>query len=694
MAASLRSSDGVTLEVPSKIVQACGTLRDWAASTSDAATAAFQVPVASQQVLRLFLEVALEGHASSLAQSLACEELAALLHVSEFLDARELSAALARLLVAPMFVPSSPESFNLQTLTGSPHILTDLWRDTTAASRAREVREQARLLMEAASLRERLQASDDLSDTEKLAALREPLLTPPPTETAETPTCEEALPSTIGRQTSFGSRIAAHLSEDSLDAALSMLDARSLRTLKAVSSAWRLRARRVLGDPRSRWRHAPRWSEDDARLFWSEDDARLPACGDSSEAALREARRAATKRAQARACEWAERLRPLDAAAAHYCSQFRGIRDADEGKYQRSLLEAQLGGAGQAEAHAEAATTEELYERPFRVYEALHIFGGLPGLEELSTDPEVHLFGPFRHSNAYYGNLHSDPGLLWCVGLDPVCALPSLAPKIVQVMLDTAAEIPAKGTAGGAEPQQRQRKLRTSILLAARRVLLKLEPPTLAVLAAPLWRALADARHECEDGRVLLGREALRLLQQLDAVAIHPHAPALLRVLQALPVAKVTKELPVCKGDGSMALVTHNVIQALRRLWSLPSEGRAEAGDEEHAEWDASSSATFAGGVSADESSSTAATGTGAAKASAADGQHRGPEWMPNLEHRPGVQAQRTTRWRLWSASPATRRMWNAFVGASSLIASSVSCESMGSLRWRLHSSRSSATRT
>ena len=41
---------------------------------------------------------------------------------------------------------------------------------------------------------------------------------------------------------------------------LADLDARSLRSLKAVSRAWQRRARRMLGDTSSPWRRAPEWS--------------------------------------------------------------------------------------------------------------------------------------------------------------------------------------------------------------------------------------------------------------------------------------------------------------------------------------------------------------------------------------------------------------------------------------------------
>ena len=48
--------------------------------------------------------------------------------------------------------------------------------------------------------------------------------------------------------------------EGNMMACLERCDARTLRELKAVSEAWRWRARDVLGDSKSAWRQQPIWS--------------------------------------------------------------------------------------------------------------------------------------------------------------------------------------------------------------------------------------------------------------------------------------------------------------------------------------------------------------------------------------------------------------------------------------------------
>lgn len=87
-----------------------------------------------------------------------------------------------------------------------------------------------------------LGAPDDLTAVEKQSALAEPLLTPPDAHDA-------------GRASH-----AADEDEAAIASSLCELDARSLRALKAVSRAWRRRARAQLGDPASAWRASPEWS--------------------------------------------------------------------------------------------------------------------------------------------------------------------------------------------------------------------------------------------------------------------------------------------------------------------------------------------------------------------------------------------------------------------------------------------------
>ena len=125
-------------------------------------------------------------------------------------------------------------------------------------------------------LRVVLGAPDDLEPQDKLALLREPLLTPPAeadrwwlrkTELEQTPAEDES--------------VAACLAE---------LDARSLRALKAVSAAWRARARHELGDPASRWRSHPEWS-----AGRSVRESLLPAMRGADPAARKEALRRAAE---------------------------------------------------------------------------------------------------------------------------------------------------------------------------------------------------------------------------------------------------------------------------------------------------------------------------------------------------------------------------------------------------------------
>lgn len=95
-------------------------------------------------------------------------------------------------------------------------------------------------------LRVVLDAPTDLTPEERAAALSEPLLTPP--------TAEDEAAATDDGDYQFSCDDACWAS------CLADLDARSLRTLKAVSRAWRARARRVLGDESSAWRGNPEWS--------------------------------------------------------------------------------------------------------------------------------------------------------------------------------------------------------------------------------------------------------------------------------------------------------------------------------------------------------------------------------------------------------------------------------------------------
>ena len=103
-------------------------------------------------------------------------------------------------------------------------------------------------------LRELLGAPNDLSDDEKRAALAEPLFTAPPAPSAEEPAAPAPQP-----ERSFSLALDV---DDQYEhqTCLERCDARTLRELKAVSSAWRRRVRETLGNSKSAWRQQPIWS--------------------------------------------------------------------------------------------------------------------------------------------------------------------------------------------------------------------------------------------------------------------------------------------------------------------------------------------------------------------------------------------------------------------------------------------------
>ena len=105
-------------------------------------------------------------------------------------------------------------------------------------------------------LRVVLNAEDDMTPEEKRQALAEPLLTQP--------TADDL------RRGASACGDSAIDDDDALMAGcLCDLDARSLRTLKAVSRTWRRRARAVLGDSASSWRRAGgEWSAGAWAVTW------------------------------------------------------------------------------------------------------------------------------------------------------------------------------------------------------------------------------------------------------------------------------------------------------------------------------------------------------------------------------------------------------------------------------------------
>lgn len=92
-----------------------------------------------------------------------------------------------------------------------------------------------------------LDEPDDLTADEKRSALAEALLTP---ELGTVPSDEAA--ATASESADDDARALAECAAE--------LDARSLRSLKAVSRRWRHRVRVLLSDPASAWRRAPEWS--------------------------------------------------------------------------------------------------------------------------------------------------------------------------------------------------------------------------------------------------------------------------------------------------------------------------------------------------------------------------------------------------------------------------------------------------
>lgn len=121
-------------------------------------------------------------------------------------------------------------------------------------------------------LRVVLDAADDMTAEERSAAISEPLLTPP---SADDDGEIHGSRGGGGGGSASGDQSVDGGNDHSLDSdaacwaiCLSELDARSLRTLKAVSREWRARARRVLGDEASAWRRHPEWSAGSWAAEW------------------------------------------------------------------------------------------------------------------------------------------------------------------------------------------------------------------------------------------------------------------------------------------------------------------------------------------------------------------------------------------------------------------------------------------
>ena len=103
------------------------------------------------------------------------------------------------------------------------------------------------------ALRVLLDASDDLSQTDKDNARSEPLFSAP---RGEEPGAVQ--PPALTHSASFAMD-AGIPDEGNTMACLALCDARTLRNLKSVSAAWRRRARQMLGEATSAWRKHPVW---------------------------------------------------------------------------------------------------------------------------------------------------------------------------------------------------------------------------------------------------------------------------------------------------------------------------------------------------------------------------------------------------------------------------------------------------
>ena len=111
------------------------------------------------------------------------------------------------------------------------------------------------------SLRNMLEANNDLTPDEKRAAHAEPLFT----ADNDAPSADDApaAPPMLNRSISY-EMDGGIPDEGNVSACLELCDARTLRKLKPVSKLWRRRARKMLGDAHSPWRREPIYLPSDA----------------------------------------------------------------------------------------------------------------------------------------------------------------------------------------------------------------------------------------------------------------------------------------------------------------------------------------------------------------------------------------------------------------------------------------------
>ena len=209
----VRSREREEVTCSRKAARRAGTLSNWMDDTADEQAFPVDVPVVDLRVILGLCEHDDAGLLCALQELLAfqtVEELIAVMTGANCLDAPDAFRAAAR-------------ELNTRFLAG------------------KSVEE----------LRTNLGAENDLSEAEQAAALAEPTFTPPPPPSQE----QAEGPPRVQRGPRGVSLMAP---EDVLEAALGEADATSLCRLKAVSVAWRARARREL------------WRRLYARLGWRE----------------------------------------------------------------------------------------------------------------------------------------------------------------------------------------------------------------------------------------------------------------------------------------------------------------------------------------------------------------------------------------------------------------------------------------
>ena len=203
---AVRSAEGMVLHWPRRATLRAGTLKNWIEEMGDKDEEAFPTQLTAKDLETICAVCAHDGdEVTSPLASLPLDETTGLLHAANFLEATAVFAAAARRLCDNLLAGKDVDE-----------------------------------------LRSALGAVDDLSADEQKAALHEPLHTPPvgagaeELETAAAGTTSSAPPK---KRRSLSTRAG---NEDVLVTVLQEADATLLGRLKAVSRAWRARARNEL----------------------------------------------------------------------------------------------------------------------------------------------------------------------------------------------------------------------------------------------------------------------------------------------------------------------------------------------------------------------------------------------------------------------------------------------------------------